>query len=227
MARIVRTYRCDNMRQGDIFFSRTKKAYAKVIVYATCWEKSRAGRRAARRALKDPTVPNHGGNIHDRWGQKYPVEAGPKGYEENNLDEYRTRRTWITDLFRWNGFDNKELRKLSAQTMELWCRRNKQVRYDWWGAILSSRLGQYLFGKRKSNDPTELFCTEGVFYLLVICGFLGVVLPYNVELKEVKAIIDEAYRTRPEELPPSLNPVDLRNWMAAHPEFSRIRSFVV
>ncbi len=227
MARIVRTFRCDKMRQGDIFFSRSKKVSARVIVYATCWEKGKAGRRAARKAVKDPTVPNHGGNIHDRWNQKYPVEAGPRGYEENNLDEYRTRRTWMTDLFRWKGFDDEELRILSAKVMELWCRRNKRVKYDWFGAILSSKLGQRLLGKRHKNDPNELFCTEGCFYMVVICGLLGEVLPYDIELKKVEGIIDEAYRTRPDEMPPSLNPVDLRNWMRAHSDFSRISSFVV
>ena len=47
MPRLVRNYRFDRLRQGDTFFSRTKRAYARVIVYATCWENSREGRRAA------------------------------------------------------------------------------------------------------------------------------------------------------------------------------------
>jgi len=227
MARIVRTYRCDRLRGCDIFFSRTKKAYARVIVYATCWGKGRAARKAARRAVKDPTVPNHGGNIHDRWGQKYPVEAARKGYEENNLDEYRTRRAWITDVFRWRGFDDEEVRKHAAQVLELWCRRNNRVKYDLPGAIMSSKLGRFLFGRWMKNDPNELFCTEGIFYLLVICGFLdGELLPVDVKLEDVSEIIAQAYVDGLVDLPPSLNPVDLRNWMAGHDDFSRVRDFI-
>lgn len=222
MARLVRNYRYDRLRQGDTFFSRSRRARSAVIIYATSWGKGREGRKRARRAVRDKRTPNHGGNVQDNHGQKYPIEAGPRGYEQNNFDDYRTRRCYIVRVFRWSGFDDPAARKLSAQVLELWSRRNKRVRYDWWGAFLSSSLGRWAFGRWARNNPDELFCTEGSLYLHVICGLLGYTLPYDTELSRVRKLV-EAHRSA---LPPTANPIDLMDWMERHPDFTEVRDFV-
>jgi hypothetical protein len=222
MARFVRNYRYDLLRQGDTYLSRSRRVKSAVIIYASFWGKGREGRRRARRAVRDDRTPNHGGNVQDNHGQKYPVEAGIRGYEQNSFDDYRSRRCYIVRVFRWSGFDDPEKRELSARVLELWSRRTRRVRYDLWGAFMSSRLGRFLFGRWMRNDPNRLFCTEGSLYLHVICGLLGYTLAYDTKLSEVRRLV-EAHKS---ELPPTANPIDLMDWMERHEDFTEVRGFV-
>lgn len=223
MARYVRQYHYAVFRQGDTFFSHSRRAIGRLVRRACAWAPTRKGRRAARKAARNRGLPNHGGSVQNDHGQKYPVEAGPRGYEQNLFEDYRGRRNFIIELWRWSGFDNPEIRKLSAQVLELWSRRGKQRRkYDWWGAITSSPLGRHVFWWKK-EDPEDLFCTEGVLHLHVICGILGEPLPYNVDPGVVKSLIEK----RPDDMPKTANPLDLRQWMVGRSDFTKVLGFIV
>lgn len=223
MARLVRNFRYDVFRQGDTGFSRSRRPRSAVIRYAQAWDNTPEGRRAARAAVRDKKYPNHSFNVQCVHGQKYPYEAAPLGYEEGSFQDYRTSGNNIVAMYRWSGFDNLPVREHSAAVLELWTRRGKERRrYDWGGAVASTKLGRRLFPFLKPSAG-ELFCSEGSLHLHVICGILGERLPVDVDPHVVERLI-KAY---PAEMPKSANPVDLMMWMGSRPDFARLDGYVV
>lgn len=215
----LRPFRFDLLREGDTFHSRSDRLYAGVIAYATSWEKSKAGREAARKAMKDKNFPNHSGSIHESWGQKYAVEASPRGYIRGDLDDYRTDSCRIVQVYRWRGFDNAEIRAHCSMILERWARKATSPKYDWYGAIVSSPLGRYLFSAKQREAASRLFCSEGVVYLHAMCGIAGgrILLP-ETPLAEVRALIQGS----PREFPLSFNPYDVLRWQAQRSDFTAV-----
>lgn len=225
-AKLVRTYNLSKFRQGDTFFSRSDDAKSDVIVYAESWSKGKAGRKRAREAVDNPMFPSHAGSVLDSWGQKYPIEAGPRGYARGDFDEYRTERSWLVSLYRWKGFDDPAKQRLSANTLEYWARKNGNVRYDWIGAPWSTKLGRKILRVLlpwKKPDPRLLYCSEGAVTHIVVCGFLGMVFAYNTDLGLVQRYM-EKNKSR---LPVSFNPYDVQEWMDKDPEFSKIEGIIL
>lgn len=210
----IRQLRYGMLRTGDTFHSRSTKIHAGIIAYATAWGKSKDGRRRAREAVRNPLYPNHSGSVLVSWGQRYPVEAGPRGYERGNLDEYCSKEARIVAMYRWRGFDNEMVRRNAAEILERWARKNTRKGYDWLGAIASSRLGITLMPWLR-NRANRLFCSEGVVYLHVMCGYCdNLLMSADTDLKEVQAKYSR-YRSV---LPGSMNPYDVAQWQASHPD---------
>jgi len=223
MPKMIREFRFDKFRTGDTFHSRSKKIHADIIAYATAWAPTREGRKAAREAVRNQSYPNHSGTILDSWGQKYPIEASPRGYIRGDMDEYCSPDAHFVSVYRWIGFDIPERRKLCARTLERWARKN--IRYDLPGAILSSDWGRFLFGWIPSfkNKANRLFCSEGGIGVLCVCGICGDVLPYNIPIPELHKYVEE-HRSQ---LPKSGNPYDFALWQSTHPEHEAITGFYV
>jgi hypothetical protein len=169
--------------------------------------------------VRDGSYPNHAGSVHDAHGQKYPVEAGPSGYARGDFDEYRTEHARIVRVMRWVGFDEPWRRDLAGQILERWARHATSPKYDWAGAVLSSRLGRWLFPSKSRQAVTRLFCSEGVVYLHAMCGLVdGITLPPETPLSQVEDFIT----AHPECFPRSRNPVDVLMWMAARGDFREV-----
>lgn len=221
-AKLVRTFDLRKFRHGDTFFSRGTSAKSNTIAYATAWSKGKEGRRRAREAVKDPNWPTHAGNIHQSWGQFYPIEASIRGYERGDLDEYRTDDCWFVRMYRWQGFLEPRKQTLCANTLEYWSRKNGRKRYDLWGAITSSRLGRFLFPFADADDE-GLYCSEGAVLLHVICGIVGIEFPHDVDLRVVRRYMEQ----NKSKLPTRLNPAAVMAWMQTHPEFTEITGFIL
>jgi len=220
---LIRELRYDMLRTGDTFHSRTDRIHGDIIAYATAWEPTPEGRRQARDAVRNPLFPNHSGTVLERWGQKYPIEASPRGYISGDFREYCTKRTRIVAVYRWQGYDDPAKQELVAKTLERWSRIGKAVKYNLPGAILSSRFGRYLLGwmpwvKAKQRN---WFCSEGAVGALCVSGFCGDMLPYNIPIADLHAYMAENQAR----LPKSLNPYDVAVWQALHPEFYSITGY--
>lgn len=221
--KLIRNFRYDVFRQGDTGFTHGRRFRSVVIRYALAWDNTKAGRAAARKAVHDVNYPNHSFNVQDVFGQKYPYEAGPRGYEEGSFQDYRTKNDSIVAVYRWRGFDDDEVRAHGAKVLELWTRRGKEHRkYDLGGAVSSTKLGRLLLPWAKPSAD-ELYCSEGSLHLHVICGILGEVLPVDVDPHIVVRLI-EAY---PDKMPRSANPLDLMLWMASHRDFAKVDGFIL
>lgn len=219
----IRELRYDLLRTGDTFHSRSNKIHASIIAYATAWGKSSEGRKRARAAVKNPLYPNHSGNVLVSWGQRYPVEASPRGYIRGNFDEYCSREARIVSVYRWFGFDNPEVQQHAAEILERWARKATSPRYDLWGAIASSRLGRALMPWLHNKDD-RLFCSEGVVYLLVMCGYCdGLLMDIKSDLKEVQLKIKYFHSL----LPDSMNPYDVALWQRTNPDFNCVTDYYV
>jgi hypothetical protein len=221
-AKLVRTFDVRKFRHGDTFFSRGTSAKSDTIAYATAWSRGREGRRRARAAVRNPNYATHAGNIHESWGQFYPIEASIRGYERGDLDEYRTDECWFVRVYRWKGFQEPRKQTLCANTLEYWSRKNGRKKYDLWGAITSSRLGQCLFPFAKADDGA-LYCSEGAIKLHVICGIVDVEFPYDVDLRLVRRYME----LNKDRLPESYNPAAVMEWMQTNPEFEEVTGYIL
>lgn len=194
------SYRYGLLRGMDIFFSHHTGMKGRLIRYS-CARKN--GRKAARRARKDRSLPNHGGFITDHDGQKYITEVTGRNQEalrQNCFEKYRTRRNQIIRVFRWAGFEVEPIRRAAQEALALEVRRGTE-QYDWWGAITSSWLGRKVFFWMK-NDPEKNYCTEYVCKVLAEFGMAG-------------------------QLPRHQNPMALMAWMEQHPDFVEVKGVVV
>jgi hypothetical protein len=218
-------FRYDVLQSGDVYHSRSTKAHASVIAYAQVWERGREGRRAAREAVKDPWMPNHSGTILERHGQRYVAEATPKGYVAGDLDEYLSPGAWFVRVYRWRGYEDPARRDLCARALERWCRQGQQVRYDLWGAILSTALGQRLVGWMPwaRNCLLRWFCGEGAVGALCISGVCGDVLDYDIPLPDLHRYM-ELHR---DELPATAHPLDVMRWQERHADMEEIDGYYI
>ena len=142
-------YDYSKFRDMDIFLSHSDKPIGRIIKIATLMKL----------APKDETTPTHGGFLITSFGQVFAAEMKPR-YEENSLVKYCGHFEQIVEVWRCKTFDDPG-KVLKAREHLAYLHR-EQKNYDARGAILSSPLGQKLFGWMpffKSNKEGD-FCTE-------------------------------------------------------------------
>jgi hypothetical protein len=141
-------YEYSKFRDMDIFLSHSDKLIGRIIKVASLMKID----------LKDESTPTHGGFIVNNFGQFFAAEMKPR-YVENSLKKYTGRFEQIIEVWRFKTLD-KAIR-IDARRYLAYLHR-EQKNYDASGAILSSKLGQIIFGKMPwfKNNKEGHFCTE-------------------------------------------------------------------
>jgi len=142
-------YDYSKFRDMDIFLSHSDKIIGRIIKLATLMKF----------CPKDESIPTHGGFIVETYGQFFAAEMKPR-YTESSLKEYTGHFEQIVEIWRCKRFDDENVR-INARKHLAYLHR-EQKNYDATGAILSSRLGQIIFGRIPffKNNKEGHFCTE-------------------------------------------------------------------
>jgi len=195
-----RNFDFDKLRGMDIFFSNGRSPH-NFVVRLACGAVDGVG--AALRGWRSRSMADHAGYLTTRHGQFFPTELTPSGIREGTMEAYRGRAPRIVAVYRWAGFDVRDLRTVGEQHLAVMVRHHMErgIGYDWWGAIRSSWLGRRLLPFAKDSAGRN-YCSENVLEVLSAFGCPG---PY----------------------PAMDNPEELRRWMASRPDFALVKGFLV
>lgn len=150
---------------------------------------------AGLKAAWDGHTVNHVGMLAENRGQIYAVEIQARGIEKTSLEKYRKPGNRIMEVWRNRevALDPEQCAEMEDY-LELWWRRTQDKGYDFWGAFRSSswvrRLCPWL-----RDDPNREFCSESVYEAQKTIWNVSFPLEWNNK---------------------NPNPLQLRNWYAAH-----------
>ena len=138
-------------RELDIFLSHSNKPWGRIIRLAETLTFN----------PKDDTTPTHGGFITNSYKQYFATEMELPGIQENSLEKYTGKREQIVELWRCKAFWDKPETRVAAREYLAYLRR-EQLEYNMRGAILSSPLGNKLFGWMPffNKNQKGQFCTD-------------------------------------------------------------------
>lgn len=133
-----------------IFLSHSNKPWGRIIRFAETMQFD----------PKDDKTPTHGGFITYQYGQFFATEMELPGIQENSLEKYTGKREQIIQLWKCTKFDDPQIRAKACEYLAYL--RREQMEYNLRGAILSSRLGNKLFGRIPIFKKYQKgqFCTD-------------------------------------------------------------------
>jgi len=142
--------RPDKMRGTDVFFTTSAKPSGAIIRMTV----------NGIHKMFDMDIPTHTGFATEDHGQYFASEATPRGFVESSFDKYKKRWDRMHSVWRWDGFDDEEVR-YAAQAHLARLRRNRR-KYDWRGLLPFVPAVRRWFPWVRQN-PKRDFCSENVF----------------------------------------------------------------
>lgn len=142
-----------SLRPCDFFFSHSNRLTGRIIRFA----------ERIKFAPKDDHTPTHGGIITSDCGQLFATEMKPR-LVENSLEKYTGRREQLVEVWRLDCLTIDQRTEIQVYLATL-RRKNRDLKYDLFGAIISSPLGRKLFPFAK-NNPRRFFCSENQAHVI-------------------------------------------------------------